>query len=81
MTTVILDEALKAKLNGMEQPLELRDEKGHLIGHFLPPAAYRKLLYAAVEAACPFSAEELERRRQETGGRPLAEIWQSLGQP
>ena len=29
----------------------------------------------------PLSPEEVDRRRRETGGRPLAEIWQRLGQP
>ena len=41
---------------------------------------YRKLLCSAVEAACPLTQEELDRRGQETGGRALAEIWKSLGQ-
>jgi hypothetical protein len=80
MTTLILDEALRAKLNRLEEQVDLRDESGRVVGHFLPEATYRKLLYAAVEAACPLSAEELERRRQETGGRTLAEIWKNLGQ-
>jgi hypothetical protein len=38
---------------------------------------YRKLLYAAVEAACPHGKGEQERRRRETGGRSLAEFWQT----
>jgi len=54
------------------------DEQGKT-GHFLPADDYRKLVYAAVEAACPFSKEELERRRTESSARPLAEIWHSLG--
>ncbi len=27
----------------------------------------------------PYSEEEMERRRQEEGGRSLSEIWKSLG--
>lgn len=62
----------------MNEPLEFRYEDGNLVGHSLPAEAYRKLVYAAVESACPFSPEELERRRQETGGRSLPEIWLGL---
>lgn len=80
MGKVLLDDALKARLNGMNEPLEIRDENGTIVGHFLPAESYRKLVYAAAEAACPFSPEELERRRHETGGRALAEIWTGLGQ-
>ncbi len=36
--------------------------------------------WEAAEAACPYSAAELEEMHQQTGGRSLAEIWKSLGQ-
>lgn len=80
MSKVVLDQALKAKLNGLNEPLELCDEAGHTLGHFLPAEAYQKLLYAAAEAACPIPKEELERRQAQSGGRSLAEIWRRLGQ-
>jgi hypothetical protein len=59
MSKVILDPALKAKLNGLHEQVELCDENGQTLGHFRPAQAYHKLLYAAVAAACPFSEEEL----------------------
>jgi hypothetical protein len=80
MGKLILDSDLRAKLNGLTEQLEVCDSDGRTVGLFLPVDHYRKLVYAAVEAACPFSAEELARRQQETGGRPLKEIWKSLGQ-
>lgn len=79
MQTIVLDPELRAKLNGLDQEVEIRDEAGKTVGHYVPEALYRKMLYAAAEAACPYSEEELERMRHETGGRPLAEIWKSLG--
>lgn len=79
MGKVILDAALRTKLNGLDEHLEVCDENGLTLGHFLPDGAYRKLVYAAVEAACPFGPEELQRRRQEQGGRQLSEIWKTLG--
>jgi hypothetical protein len=80
MGKVVLDATLNARLNGMREAIEFRDENGVLVGHFLPAELYRNLVYIAAAAACPFSPEELERRRQETGGRSLAEIWTSWEQ-
>jgi hypothetical protein len=79
MSKVILDPDLKARLNGLKDKLEICDADGRTLGHFLPEGVYRQLVYAALEAACPHSKEEQERRRQETGGRSLAEFWKSLG--
>lgn len=80
MKQVTLDPSLRSKLNGLSEALEVLDEKGQTLGHFLPADLYKKMLYAAVEASCPFSKEELERRSKEAkGGRTLAEIWKSLG--
>jgi hypothetical protein len=79
MSKVILDPDLKARLNGLNEQLEICDTDGRTLGRFLPEGAYRKLLYAAVEAACPHGRAEQERRRRETGGRSLAEFWKSLG--
>jgi hypothetical protein len=77
MTRVTIDDALRAKLNGLNEQIELCDESGHELGHFLPAHLYRNLLDAWVHSL--FSDEELTRVEQETGGRPLVEIWRSLG--
>jgi len=77
MGKVILDDALKSKLNGLDEQLELCDEGGQTIGQFLPQALYRDLLVAWSKAW--ISDEELERLRRQQGGRPLAEIWKDLG--
>jgi hypothetical protein len=63
----------------MNEEVEIRDEAGKTVGHYVPEGIYRKMLYAAVEAACPHSKEEIERRRHETGGTSLAEFWQRMG--
>jgi hypothetical protein len=75
---VILDPELKSKLNGLDRQLEICDETGRTLGHFLPADVYRQLLLAWAEAQV--TDEELERRRQEPRGRTLPEIWKSLGQ-
>jgi hypothetical protein len=78
MSRVIVDESLRAKLNGLQEKTELCDEAGQTLGLFLPEEQYWKLQLAA--DGCPLTYEELQRRRQEKGGRTLAEIWKSLGQ-
>jgi len=79
MSKLILDPELQTKLNGLNQQVEVCDESGRTVGHFLPVAVYDELLYAALAAESPHSKEELRRRRQETAGRSLDEIWTSLG--
>jgi hypothetical protein len=80
MSRIILDAELRAKLNGLSEPLELCDEGGKTLGHYLPEVVYNKMLYALAEAQRPpLSEEEIEQRRKETGGSSLAEIWKRLG--
>ena len=80
MGKLTLNADLRNKLNGLNEPLEVCDETGHTVGHFLPHPLYEELFYAALAAESPHSKEELKRRHQEVGGRPLAEIWKRLGQ-
>ena len=79
MSKVILDPQLRDKLNGLNEQLELCDESGHTLGRYLPEETYQRLLYAWVNAQV--TDEELQRAADEPGGRPLAEIWRSLGRP
>lgn len=78
MSRVILDHQLRSKLNGVDEQVEFCDESGNIVGRFVPEALYRELLVAWSKSR--LSDEELARRRQEPRGRPLAEIWKSLGQ-
>jgi hypothetical protein len=86
MHQIALDETLKAKLNGLNEELEICDADGQAVGYFVPAARYtavmteRKQFYDWVMRQCPISDEELDRRqREETGkGRPLSEIWRDL---
>jgi hypothetical protein len=50
MGTVILDDELKAKLNGLSELLEIRDTSGKLLGHYLPEADYRAILERTEQA-------------------------------
>ena len=75
MTQIVVDAALRARLN-LAEHLELLDESGQPLGHYLPAEAYWKLQMAA--DGCPYTYEDLQRARQEKEGRPLAEILQDL---
>jgi hypothetical protein len=79
MSQLTLDTDLPDKLRHLDQEVELCDENGRIIGHYLPDALYHELFYAALAANSPHSKEELRRRHQETGGHSLSEIWKSLG--
>jgi hypothetical protein len=79
MSKITLDPELKARLNGLNEQLELCDTDGRTLGHFLPAEVYEELFYAALAAECPYSKEELKRSHKETGGRSLAEFWKSVG--
>jgi hypothetical protein len=78
MTKVVVDETLKTRLHDLRDHVELCDESGQTVGHYLPAALYQSLLYAGVGDP-PISQEEIERRLEVPGGRSLAEIWKSLG--
>lgn len=63
MKKIVVDQKLQSKLGNLTEPLKFYDEKGLLLGRFLP--AYDPALYEGLES--PISKEELERRRQEKG--------------
>ncbi len=78
MDKIILGPALREKLNGLNQALELCDEAGRTLGRFLPEEEYRKLVLASLKVR--LTPEEIEERRRQKGtGRSLPEIWQRLG--
>jgi hypothetical protein len=78
MTQIQVDQALRQKLGGMNEPVELCDANGDVVGHYLPAAEYKKILYGSVHI--PFSDEEIARRRAQRGGCTLREIWDRVGQ-
>ncbi|MBA4189921.1 MAG: hypothetical protein C0467_18205 [Planctomycetaceae bacterium] len=78
MNTVILDDELKSRLNGLDKHMEIRDTAGKLVGHFLPDAVYMRFLYDLAKAE--FAREESEkaakgivRKWDGTNGKTTAE--------
>jgi hypothetical protein len=72
MTKLMIDAATLAKLPNLDEPLEVCDESGKTLGYSHPVAR------AEQSARSPFSDEELQRRRQQRTGRPLAEVLDRL---
>jgi hypothetical protein len=77
MSKVIVDDDLRAKLNGLNADVELCDSAGQPLADVVTPEEYGKLLY--LRAAGRHSDEDVARLRQQTGGRTLPEIWKDLG--
>jgi hypothetical protein len=71
MSKITVDEPLKAQLTGLDQPIEMIDQSGKPLGHFLPAKVYHDLVYAL--AFAEVDEEELEERRREPGGVSTAE--------
>ena len=70
MTKILIDPATAGQLSGIETTVELCDPSGNLLGYFSPKVD--PSLYDQVEI--PISEDELDRRQQSGGGRPLKNI-------
>lgn len=68
MGTVTLDDALRARLNGLNEHLEVRTPDGALVGHFLPDDAYRRMQYELAKA-------EFDRQDAEDAARGVVRKW------
>jgi hypothetical protein len=77
MSKLVLDANLRAKLNGLNEQVEVLDEQGKSVGHFVPEDIYQKL--ACAWANAQVRDDELSKASKETGGRTLAHIWKDLG--
>ena len=73
MNRITVNESLRAELDAVGEPVEIVDASGRTVGHFLPT------LPVGAADHCPYSVADLDRMRHEEGGRPLADIWKSLG--
>jgi hypothetical protein len=74
MVRLTIDKSLEHKLLQENEPLELCDSGGRVLGHFIPAAAASR--YEGVESPTP--AAELDRRSREEPGRPVIDILREL---
>ncbi len=74
MNAITLDESLRAKLNGLNTIVTVRDEAGHDVGQFLPQDLFETLFEAWANSEV--TDEELETASKaypEMGGLPTKE--------
>jgi hypothetical protein len=79
MDKIILDPVQQSQLTGVKQQIPICDQAGKVLGFFLPPALYKKLVYQNAEV--PFSEAELQQFRESGDGCSLAEFWKKMGHP
>jgi hypothetical protein len=75
MSRVTVDAATRARLHNLDEFLILCDESGRTLGYFhpgVPPTP------AGQQITSPISDKEIERRRQQRSGIPLAEVLKRL---
>ena len=51
MSHIVVDDELRAKLNGLNETVEFRDASGKAVGQFVPQDEYMRLLYAWAKTA------------------------------
>lgn len=74
MNRLVVDPATLAGLRDVRQTLELCDDSGRVVGHFIPTVDRSQ--YSELEPQ--ISEDELDRRERIRGGRSLAEILTAL---
>jgi hypothetical protein len=79
MNEVVVDTALRARLNNLDDLLKVRDESGRILGYFHPVIESAAFEERAIRS--PFSQEELDRRRGQRTDCPLAENLDELNRP
>jgi hypothetical protein len=75
MDKIVLDQATRSRLNGLDRYAEVCDETGKTLGYFLPPEFYHEVIYAWAKTLV--SDEELAQARAEfkiEGGYTTAEV-------
>jgi hypothetical protein len=79
MTKVVLDdEGTVAKLNALEQQVEICDLQGQVLGYYVPRIADRPRYFKGAKS--PLTNEERERilREELNDAIPLSEFWERM---
>jgi hypothetical protein len=63
MGKITLDKELQAKLNGLNEQIELCDESGQTVGHFVPLGQFQAMMRAWAKAE--FTDQEIAQARSE----------------
>ena len=77
MGKFVLGPELRKQFTSLHEQLEVCDEAGKTVGHFLPEKLYQEMLNVYLEKIFP--KHEIDEALKQTGGRTLKEIWRKLG--
>ena len=77
MTRVVIDAQTWAKLSDPHELLELCDPSGKTLGYYQP--AFRTGSIEGNQIQSPYTDDEIEERRRQSGGQSLAEFWSKHG--
>lgn len=81
MSQIVVKGEMSDTLAAISGEADLVDESGRLLGHFIrvaPDTDPQKIDWPRADFPA-ISEEEIQRRRKQSCGRTLAEIWKSLG--
>lgn len=78
MSRVVLDAELRAKLNGGRDGVELVDESGNVVGHFLTHDAYLRIVEMLFPPVTDEEIAEARKEMLEAGGASTAEVLDHL---
>jgi hypothetical protein len=78
MTRVVVDARTWARLSDPHELLELCDPSGQILGYYQP--AFREGAIEENKIHSPYTDQEIEQRRRQSGGQTLAEFWKDRGQ-
>jgi hypothetical protein len=76
MIRVTLDSGMLSRLQNLSDFMEIRDERGHVLGYFHPVNSVSEPKTTAGKS--PLTDDELRRRQRQRTGKPLAEVLADL---
>jgi hypothetical protein len=76
MTRVVVDAQTWERLGNPHELLEVCDEAGRTLAYYQPAARLGSVEDGKIRS--PFSDNEIEERRRQTGDRTLAEFWKDV---
>jgi hypothetical protein len=68
---------LREQFTSLDEQIEVCDEAGTTLGHFLPEKLYQEMINVYLEKVFPKT--EVDEALKQTGGRTLKDIWRRLG--
>jgi hypothetical protein len=76
MNRVVVDTAVRSRLDNLNSAMELCDESGVTLGYFVPASSRQRVLYQQIQESV--TDEELQRAFEEPGEYTIDEVLADL---